>query len=137
MDELVGLSVRPAELETVTQQTIPVPPLSRFVPGSSEPIRAASAGTKHGRPAWRQGVSESAARGASVALLAADRAVRRECGDGYGPHHFTSICKDPLFPPACDSWAVIVTFPDFFPVTTPVAETVAVLVLELDQTKLW
>jgi hypothetical protein len=37
----------------------------------------------------------------------------------------------------CDVWAVIVTFPFRLPVTTPLADTVAALVLELDQMKLW
>jgi len=44
---------------------------------------------------------------------------------------------DPLFPPFCDVCAVIVTFPDRLPVTTPLPDTVAVLVLELDQKKVW
>lgn len=44
------------------------------------------------------------------------------------------ICTDPLFP--LDR-AVIVTCPDRFPVTTPLDDTVAVVVLELDQVKLW
>jgi hypothetical protein len=43
---------------------------------------------------------------------------------------------DPLFPPFCDVCAVIVALPDRLPVTTPVPDTVAVLVLELDQKKL-
>jgi len=55
----------------------------------------------------------------------------------YDSHHFTSICTDPLFPPVDDVWAVIVTFPDRFAVRTPLADTVAVFVLELDQKKLW
>jgi len=33
-------------------------------------------------------------------------------------------------------WALIVTLPDFFPVTTPVEDTVASVVLELVQMKL-
>ena len=57
-----------------------------------------------------------------------------ECVDEYDSHHFTLICNDPLFPPV---WAVIVTLPFRFPVTTALADTVAVLVLELDQMKLW
>jgi hypothetical protein len=40
---------------------------------------------------------------------------------------------DPLFPPFCAVCAVIVTLPDRFPVTTPLPDTVAVLVFELDQ----
>jgi hypothetical protein len=32
--------------------------------------------------------------------------------------------------------AVIVTFPDFFPVITPLVDTVAMVLLELDQMKL-
>ena len=47
---------------------------------------------------------------------------------------FTSICTDPLFP--SEVLAVIVTVPDRFPVTSPPEDTVAVLVLELDQEKL-
>src|SRR4029079_19740498 len=57
--------------------------------------------------------------------------------DGAVWHYFTSILTDPLFPPFCDVCAVIVTFPDRLPVTTPLPDTVAVLVLELDQKKLW
>jgi hypothetical protein len=48
-------------------------------------------------------------------------------------NHFTSICNEPLVPPVTDVWAVIVTVPGRFPVTTPLGETVAVVVLELDQ----
>jgi hypothetical protein len=47
------------------------------------------------------------------------------------------ILTDPLLPPFSDVWAVMVTFPERFPVTTPLPDTVAVLVLELDQKKLW
>ncbi|HEX7979729.1 MAG TPA: hypothetical protein VF461_14065 [Gemmatimonadaceae bacterium] len=43
---------------------------------------------------------------------------------------------DPLLP-LCDVWAVIVTFPFRFPVTTPLADTVAPLVSELDQLNFW
>jgi len=53
--------------------------------------------------------------------------------DDVSSRHFTSILTDPLFPPFCAVWAVIVTFPDRFPVTTPLPDTVAVLVFELDQ----
>src|SRR5215207_3369509 len=58
------------------------------------------------------------------------------CGGECDSHHFTSISKDPLFPPV-DVWAVIVTSPDRFPVTRPLSDTVATLGLELDQEKLW
>jgi len=55
-----------------------------------------------------------------------------ECRRGQ----FTVIEIDPLFPPVADVFAVIVTVPVLFPVTTPVVDTVAVAVLELDQRKL-
>ena len=45
--------------------------------------------------------------------------------------------SDPLFPPLGDVWAVIVTSPFRFPVTTPLSDTVAVLEFELDQKKVW
>jgi hypothetical protein len=45
------------------------------------------------------------------------------------------ILDDPLFPPPDDVLAVIVTLPDSFPVTTPVEDTLALSVLELDQRK--
>jgi hypothetical protein len=48
---------------------------------------------------------------------------------------FTVIEIDPLFPPVAAVFAVIVTVPVLFPLTTPVAETAAVAVLELDQRK--
>ena len=57
---------------------------------------------------------------------------RGECVGGQ----FTTIEIDPLFPPVAAVFAVIVTVPDRFPVTTPLADTVAMLVLELDQRKL-
>jgi hypothetical protein len=59
------------------------------------------------------------------------------CGDENDSPHFTSIFNDPLFPSLVAIRAVIVTPPFRFPVTTPLADTVAVLVLELDQVKLW
>jgi hypothetical protein len=49
---------------------------------------------------------------------------------------FTTSEIDPLFPPVRDVRAVIVTVPGRLPVTTPFADTVAVLLLELDQRKL-
>jgi hypothetical protein len=45
----------------------------------------------------------------------------------------TSRFTDPLFP-LRELWAVIVTRPCFFPVTTPFADTLALSVFELDQT---
>jgi len=50
--------------------------------------------------------------------------------------YFTSTFNEPLFPPPEEVRAVIVAFPFRFPVTSPVDDTVAVLVLELDQVKL-
>jgi len=58
------------------------------------------------------------------------------CQGGFGRGQFTVIEMDPLFPPVADVFAVIVTVPLAFPVTTPFADTVAVAVLELDQRKL-
>src|SRR5687768_15782669 len=60
-------------------------------------------------------------------------------GGEFESYHFflASIFNGPLLPPADDVWAVIVTLPDRFAVTTPLADTVALSVLELDQRKLW
>jgi hypothetical protein len=66
-------------------------------------------------------------------VLAAHKRSEPESAD---PRQFTTIEIDPLFPPLCDVCAVIVTVPDLLPLTSPVADTVAVLVLELNQTKL-
>src|SRR5215213_3451275 len=80
--------------------------------------------------------SPSQARRARIHAMRCCPRLSGECG-GYDSHHFTSSCIDPLFPPLDDVWAVIVTSPGRFPVTTPLADTVAVLVLELDQKKVW
>jgi hypothetical protein len=61
----------------------------------------------------------------------------KRCGDENDAPHFTSIFNDPIFPPLAAIRAVIVTPPFRFPVSTPLADTVAASVLELDQVKLW
>lgn len=56
----------------------------------------------------------------------------RATGVDEGTFQFTSIVTDPLTPLV---WAVIVTTPDRLPVTTPLPDTVAVMMLEVDQRK--